>query len=75
MSKKLEKLALMGPLTSAAAELQTALDRMQDRVLDADELAAKYEITAALNKVEDAVSIIMEEFLPERSERKCPPSK
>ena len=75
MSKKSEKLALMGPLTSAAAELQTALDRMHGRVLDADELAAKYEITAALNKVEDAVSIIMEEFLPERSERKCPPSK
>ena len=67
MSKKLEKLALMGPLTSAAAELETALERMQDRVLDADELAAKYEITAALNKVEDAVSIIMEGFLPERS--------
>lgn len=66
MSKKLEKLALMGPLTSAAAELETALERMQDRVLDADELAAKYEITAALNKAEAAVSIIMEEFLPER---------
>ena len=75
MSKKLEKLALMGPLTSAAAELQTALDRMQGRVLDADELAAKYEITAAMNKVEDAISIIMEEFFPERSELKCPPSK
>lgn len=75
MSKKLEKLALMGPLTSAAAELETALDRMKGRVLDADELAAKYEITAAMNKVEDAISIIMEEFLPERSERKCPPSK
>lgn len=67
MSRKLFKLSIIGPLTSAAAELQTALDRMQDRVLDADELAAKYEITAALNKVEDAVSIIMEEFLPERS--------
>lgn len=67
MSKKLEKLALMGPLTSAAADLEIALERMQDRVLDADELAAKYEITAALNKVEAAVSIIMEEFLPERS--------
>lgn len=66
MSRKLEKLALMGPLTSAAAELETALERMQDRVLDADELAAKYEITAALNKVEATVSIIMEEFLPER---------
>ena len=67
MSKKLEKIALMGPLTSADAELETALDRMKGRVLDADELAAKYEITAALNKVEDAVSIMMEELLQERS--------
>ena len=75
MSKKLEKIALMGPLTSADAELETALDRMKGRVLDADELAAKYEITAAMNKVEDAISIIMEEFFPERSELKCPPSK
>ena len=75
MSRKLEKLSVIGPLNSAASELETALDRMKGRVLDADELAAKYEITAALNKVEDAVSIMMEEFLPERSERKCPPSK
>lgn len=67
MSRKLEKLALMGPLTSATAELKTALERMQDRVLDADELAARSEINGALNRVRNAVSIIMEEFLPERS--------
>ena len=75
MSKKLEKLALMAPLIAATAELETALDRMKGRVLDADELAARSEINGALNRVRNAVSIIMEEFLPERSERKCPPSK
>ena len=75
MSKKLEKLSLMDPLTSAAAELGIALERMQDRVLDVDELAAKYEVNGALTHVRNATSIIMEEFLPERSERKCPPSK
>ena len=67
LSKKLEKLALMGPLTSAAAELQTALDRMKERVLDSDELTAKYEVSGALTHVRNATSIIMEEFLPERS--------
>lgn len=67
MSKKLEKLSLMGPLTSAAAELQTALDRMHGRVLDSDELTAKYEVSGALTRVRNATSIIMEEFLPERS--------
>lgn len=67
MSRKLEKLALMGPLTSAAAELQTALDRMKERVLDSDELTAKYEVSGALTHVRNATSIIMEEFLPERS--------
>ena len=75
MRKKLEKLDLMGPLTSAAAELETALDRMKGRVLDSAELAARSEINGALTHVRNATSIIMEEFLPERSERKCPPSK
>lgn len=67
MSKKLEKLALMGPLVSAASELETALDRMKERVLDSDELTAKYEVNGALTHVRNATSIIMEEFLPERS--------
>ena len=67
MSKKLEKLALMGPLISAASELETALDRMKERVLDSDELTAKYEVSGALTHVRNATSIIMEEFLPGRS--------
>ena len=67
MSRKLEKLSVIGPLNSAASELETALERMQDRVLDADKLAARSEINGALNRVRNAVSIIMEEFLPERS--------
>ena len=69
MSKKLEKLALMGPLTSAAAELETALERMQDRVLDADELTARSEIRGALNQITNATSILMEEFFEQGGEQ------
>lgn len=69
MSRKLFKLSIIGPLNSAAAELETALDRMKGRVLDSDELAARSEIRGALNQIKNASSILMEEFFEQGGEQ------
>ena len=69
MSRKLFKLSIIGPLNSAAAELETALDRMKGRVLDADELAARSEIRGALNQIRNASSILREEFFEQGGEQ------
>lgn len=69
MSRKLEKLSVLGPLNSAVAELETALDRMKERVLDADELTARSEIRGALNQIKNASSILMEEFFEQGGEQ------
>ncbi len=69
MSRKLFKLSIIGPLNSAAAELEMALDRMKGRVLDSDELTARSEIRGALNQIRNASSILMEEFFEQGGEQ------